>query len=88
MKKTFSVLALFIVLLFSVWQENPLLDTPEKTELGKTDNTTGQSEQSDVPATQPVQEIKDSMEPFDIAVFNTQKAVWEAEHPSQYSFYQ
>jgi hypothetical protein len=36
------------------------------------------------PVEKPVQDI--DMKPFDIAVFNTQRAAWEAEHPSSYSF--
>jgi hypothetical protein len=77
-RKTLGVLVLSAALLFGACRENPVID------LNITDK---KAEERIVPDNSSGQGIE-GMEPFDIAVFNTERSAWEAEHPEPYNFIQ
>ncbi|MDR2742144.1 MAG: hypothetical protein LBB98_08345 [Treponema sp.] len=76
-----SILAVFAALLFSAC--NLAFDFS-----GIQQKKTVEDDSTPTPEQKSGQEIQSMEQLFDPDVFNAQRAAWEAEHPSRYSFYQ
>jgi hypothetical protein len=102
-QKALGALVLCVTLLFITCEENLMLD-PDITDKNRKEeavpNNLSEREESaavineednKIPAMPTATELGQELEgvkPFDAAVFNTQKAAWEAEHPGAYNFTQ